>query len=149
MAGMRRILFASDFSRASGKAFAVALDLARRNRATLTVLHVIAPIAPVGPDQYVGIDAWQQLEEEARRWTKRHLSALAARAKKAGVREVGLIADGNPAQQIVRIAKNRRCDLLVIGTHGRSGIAKFFLGSVAGRVVASAPCPVLTVRGRE
>jgi nucleotide-binding universal stress UspA family protein len=59
------------------------------------------------------------------------------------------LADGNPPTQIVRIAKAGRFDLLVIGTHGRTGLAKFFLGSVAARVVATASCPVLTVRGRD
>ncbi len=149
MAGIHRILFASDFSKASGKAFATAVTMAKSSRATLTVLHVIAPLVPASPDQYIGPDTWQQLDEEARRWAKRQLTALTSKAKKTGVRVVGLLVDGNPAQEIVRIAKNKRFDLLIIGTHGRTGIAKFFLGSVAGRVVATAPCPVLTVRGKE
>ena len=84
---------------------------------------------------------------ETRRWTKRKLDALTAKAGKSGVKIVGLTADGSPAQQIVRVAKSKRFDLVVIGTHGRTGLAKFFLGSVAGRVVSTAPCPVLTVRG--
>ncbi len=147
MAGLRRILFASDFSKASGKAFATALTMAKTNRATLTVLHVIAPLVPVSPDQYVGPETWRELDEEARRWTARNLAALTAKAKKSGVKVVGLTADGSPAQQIVRIARSKRFHLVVIGTHGRTGLAKFFLGSVAGRVVSTAPCPVLTVRG--
>ena len=68
-------------------------------------------------------------------------------ATKGGVKVVGLAVDGSPAQQIVRVARSKRCDLVVIGTHGRTGLAKFFLGSVAGRVVSTAHCPVLTVRG--
>ena len=147
MAGLRRILFASDFSKASGKAFATALDMAKTNRATLTVLHVIAPLVPVSPDQYVGPETWRELDQETRRWTKRKLDALTAKASKSGIKVAGLTADGSPAQQIVRVAKSRRFDLLVIGTHGRTGLAKFFLGSVAGRVVSTSPCPVLTVRG--
>jgi nucleotide-binding universal stress UspA family protein len=51
-------------------------------------------------------------------------------------------------EQIVRSAKRQRADLIVMGTHGRTGVARFFLGSVAARVAATAPCPVLTVRGR-
>ena len=51
-------------------------------------------------------------------------------------------------EQIARAAKSKKADLIVIGTHGRTGLAKFFLGSVASRVVAAAPCPVLTVRGK-
>src|SRR5579871_2609309 len=147
MASLRRILFASDFSKASEKAFATALSMAKTNKATLTVLHVIAPLVPVSPDQYVGPETWRELDEETRRWTARKLAALTAKAKQRGVKVVGLTADGSPAQQIVRVARSKRSDLVIIGTHGRTGLAKFFLGSVAGRVVSTAHCPVLTVRG--
>jgi len=147
MASLRRILFASDFSKASEKAFATALSMAKTNKATLTVLHVIAPLVPVSPDQYVGPETWRELDEETRRWTARKLAALTAKAKLRGVKVVGLTADGSPAQQIVRVARSKRSDLVIIGTHGRTGLAKFFLGSVAGRVVSTAHCPVLTVRG--
>jgi nucleotide-binding universal stress UspA family protein len=147
MAALRRILFASDFSKASGKAFATAVTMAKTNRATLTVLHVIAPLVPVSPDQYIGPETWQELDRETRLWSKRKLAALTAKAGKSGVKVVGLTAEGSPAQQIVRFAKSKRFDMIVIGTHGRTGLAKFFLGSVAGRVVSTSPCPVLTVRG--
>ncbi len=147
MASLRRILFASDFSKASEKAFAIALSMAKTNKATLTVLHVIAPLVPVSPDQYVGPETWRELDDETRRWTARKLAALTAKARQRGVKVVGLTADGSPAQQIVRVARSKRSDLVIIGTHGRTGLAKFFLGSVAGRVVSTAHCPVLTVRG--
>jgi len=149
MAAMRRILFASDFSKGSGKAFAAAVSMAKANKATLTVLHVVAPMAPITPDQYIGPETWQQIQAENKRWVTRKLAELTIKARKAGVRAAVLLADGNPAKHIVRIAKAGRFDLVVIGTHGRTGLAKFFLGSVAGRVVATAPCPVLTVRSRE
>jgi universal stress protein A len=148
MAAIRRILFASDFSKASGKAFTTALEMARSNRTAVTILHVVAPLTPVSPDRHIGPETWQQIEAETTRWAQERLTGLAAKAKKAGVRTEGITVGGNPAKQIVRIAKARRCDLLIIGTHGRTGLARFFLGSVAGRVVATAPCPVLTVRGK-
>jgi nucleotide-binding universal stress UspA family protein len=53
-----------------------------------------------------------------------------------------------PHEQIARTARRQRADLVVMGTHGRTGLAKIFLGSVAGRVIAIAPCPVMTVRGK-
>ena len=71
-----------------------------------------------------------------------------SKAKKSGVRATGFLLDGVTHDQIVRFAKSRRVDLVVMGTHGRSGLAKLFLGSVAGRVVTAASCPVLTVKGR-
>jgi nucleotide-binding universal stress UspA family protein len=64
------------------------------------------------------------------------------------VRATGLIMEGSPYEVIARAARSRRADVLVLGTHGRTGLSRFFLGSVAARVLASAPCPVLTVRGR-
>jgi len=147
MAALRRILFATDFSKASGKAFDTALTMAKNNGASLTVLHVMAPLTPVSPDQYIGPETWREIEQQTRRWTKRKLAALLARGRKRGVALATITADGNPAQQIVGIAKTKGFDLVVIGTHGRTGLAKFFLGSVAGRVVSTATCPVLTVRG--
>jgi nucleotide-binding universal stress UspA family protein len=77
-----------------------------------------------------------------------NLSSLMKKAKKAKVKVKTLLLKGTPHTQIVKAAKNRRADLIVIGTHGRTGISKFFMGSVAGRVIAMAHCPVLTVRGR-
>lgn len=147
MAAIRRILLASDFSKTSAKAFTIAIILARSSRAALTILHVVAPIRPIAPDQYIGPETWQQLDAQNRRWADRRLTQLTARAKKAGVRADRLVTDGNPAAQIVRIAKGKRFDIVILGTHGRTGMARVFLGSVAGRVVATAECPVLTVRG--
>lgn len=145
---MRRILLAADFSKASRRAVAAALQMAKRNRATVTILHVIAPLIPMGPDQYMAFDTWDDLEKQGRIWAQRELNKLTAKAKKAGVRAVGVVAQGGAAQEIVRTARRRRADLIVIGTHGRTGLAKLFLGSVAAAVVATSQFPVLTVRGR-
>ena len=70
-----------------------------------------------------------------------------AGAKTAGARASGLLLEGVPHERITGRPR-RKADLLVIGTHGRSGLAKFFLGSVASRLVGGGACPVLTVRGR-
>jgi len=71
-----------------------------------------------------------------------------AKAKKAGVRAKSILLEGVPHEQIAGTARRQRADLVVMGTHGRTGLAKLFLGSVAGRVVAIAQCPVMTVRGK-
>ena len=148
MSRMRRILFASDFSKASGKAFTTAMTMAKANQATLTILHVIVPFVPIVPEQYINTVTWEQIDRQARRWSQRQLVKLVDRAKKAGIRAVGLLLEGDPAQQIVRAARSKRADLLVVGTHGRTGLTKLFVGSVAVRVVATASCPVATVRGK-
>jgi nucleotide-binding universal stress UspA family protein len=89
-----------------------------------------------------------RLQKQARQWSTRRLASVAMRAKKAGVKASVLLREGDAADQIVRACRSTKSDLIVMGTHGRRGLQKFFLGSVAERVVATAPCPVVTVRGR-
>jgi universal stress protein A len=148
MTGVRRILFASDFSKASARAFATALMMAKAHRAALTVLHVLAPFTPIMPEQYIGSQTWEQIDLQVRNRAKQELARLAARARKGGVRATGVLVEGEPARQIVRMARSRSAGLIVVGTHGRTGFTKLFLGSVASRVVAMAQCPVVTVRGK-
>lgn len=148
MSRIRRILHPSDFSRASGAAFRRAVDLAATNRAELFVVHVLAPVIPMVGDGYVSPKVYQEIEASARAEAQKRLDTLVAKARKVGVRVRGFLVGGVPHEQITRAARSKRADLVVIGTHGRTGLARFFLGSVAGRVVSMAPCPVLTVRGR-
>jgi len=148
MARMRRILFASDFSNASAKAFATAVALAKATHADMTILHVLVRFTPLVPEQYIGGTTLDQLNADARRWSQQQLAKLAAKAKNGGVRAGALAMTGDPAEQIVRAARSKHADLIVVGTHGRTGLNRFFVGSVAQRVIASAPCPVVTVRGR-
>ena len=148
MSRIRRILHPSDFSRASGAAFSKAVELAKTNNAELLVVHVLAPILPMLGDGYVSPKVHEDLVASARGYGKKNLDALVAKAKKAGVRAKSVLLEGLPHEQIARMARRQRADLVVMGTHGRTGLAKLFLGSVAGRVIAIAPCPVMTVRGK-
>ena len=146
MSRIRRILHPSDFSRASGAAFAKAVEMAKTNAAELLVVHVLTPVIPMVGDGYVSPKVYEEIEATSRAQAQTELDRLAAKAKKAGVRVTSLLMEGVPHEQITRAARSKRADLVVIGTHGRTGLAKFFLGSVAGRVVSIASCPVLTVR---
>ena len=148
MSRLRRILHPSDFSRASGAAYARAVATAKADRAQLLLVHVLAPPVPIAGEGYISPKVYDDLEASARKYGQKHLSALQAKARRAGVKTVTLLLDGVAHEQIARAAKSKKADLIVIGTHGRTGLAKFFLGSVASRVVAAAPCPVLTVRGK-
>lgn len=148
MSRIRRILHPSDFSRASSKAFAMAVEMAKANRAELLIVHVLAPAVPLVGDGYVTPKVYEDLEASARAWGRKRLDQLLAKARKARARAKGLLLEGVPHEQIVRAAKSREAGLIVIGTHGRTGLVRFVLGSVAGRVVAMASCPVMTVRGR-
>ena len=148
MGRIRRVLHPTDFSRASRAAFERAVETAKANRGELILLNVIAPtVLPIG-DGYVSPKLYAEMEASARAYAQRELTALIARARKAGVRVTGILMEGTAHVRIVQAARRKRADLVVIGTHGRTGLARFFLGSVASRVLASAPCPILTVRGR-
>jgi nucleotide-binding universal stress UspA family protein len=103
---------------------------------------------PMAEDSYVRPKVYKDMEAAARVSAGKHLNRLVAKAQQAGVRVKGLLLEGIPHEPIARAARSKKTDLVVIGTHGRTGLAKFFLGSVAGHVVAVAPCPVLTVSGK-
>ena len=146
MRTFRRIVHPSDFSPASRPALRKAIELAKSHRAQLFVVHVLSML-PVIPDTYVAPTVWDDLERGSRITAQRQLARLVATAKAAGVRASGVVLDiGITHEQIVRFARARRADLIVIGTHGRSGLTRALLGSVASRVLAAARCPVLTVR---
>jgi len=144
----RRILHPSDFSSASRAAFRKAIDMAKASRAELLLLHVVSPVVPVPGDGYVSPEMYDQLSASSRAWAQKRLDSLVAQAKKSRARVKGVILEGAASDEIVRFARARRVELIVMGTHGRKGIAKLFVGSVADRVVAAATCPVLTVRGK-
>jgi nucleotide-binding universal stress UspA family protein len=148
MSRLRRILHPTDFSSASGAAFKRAVAMAKADKAQLILLHVLAPPVPIAGEGYIPPNVYEDLEASARKYAEKKLAALQAKARQAGVRVTTLLLEGVVHEQIVRAAKSKKADLIVIGTHGRTGLAKFFLGSVASRVVTAAPCPVMTVRGR-
>jgi nucleotide-binding universal stress UspA family protein len=147
MKRIHHVLYATDFSATSRRALDTAMALAKSQKATLTIVHVLAPIVLV-PEQYLDAVTMDRLQKQARQWSTRQLASVATRAKKAGVRASVLLREGDASDQIVRACRSTKSDLIVMGTHGRRGLQKFFLGSVAERVIATAPCPVVTVRGK-
>ena len=146
---MRRILHPSDFSAASNAALRKAIEMAKAGRGQLLIAHVVSPIAPVAGEGYLSPKVYDDIVASNRAWAQKRLARLLAQAKKAGARASGALLEGVAHEQIIRFARSKHVDLVVMGTHGRSGLAKLFLGSVAGRVVSGATCPVLTVRGRS
>jgi universal stress protein A len=131
---IRRILCPTDFSPASGAAFEQAERLAASTGASLLVLHA--------QPRWTGIDAAGQADDE----TTQALSKIQPRV--AGVQVEYLVHGGPPGEVICWVAQERDCDQIVMGTHGRTGLAHLLLGSVAEYVVRHARCPVLTVRLR-
>ena len=145
-----RVLHPTDFSKASGPAFARAVAEARQDRSELLLIHVLAPVIPIGAggEGYISPSAYEEMEKSARAWAQKQMDRLIAKAKTTRVRVRGMLMSGVAHEQIVRAAKRQKAGVIIMGTHGRAGVARFFLGSVAARVAATAPCPVLTVRGR-
>ena len=144
----RRILHPSDFSSASRAAFAKAVDMAKADKAELLIAHVVGYPAPVLSDGYISPKIYDDLTRSMRADGQKQLDKLIAKAKAGGARARGVLLEGMPADAINRAARSQRADVIVIGTHGRTGLARLFMGSVAERVVGGAPCPVLTIRGR-
>ncbi len=148
MKRVTRILHATDFSAASRPAFSAAVSLARALRARLTIVHVMPGLIPLVPEQYFDASLYDRLEQDARDWSARRLNALAARARKQGARVSTESREGDATTEIVKAARAGHADLIITGTHGRGGVPRFLLGSVADRLVRTSPCPVMTVRGR-
>ena len=149
MSRIRTIVHPTDFSRASRPAFKRAVEMAKDRRARLFVVHVLAPAVPMMTgDGYVSPTVYEDMEAAARAGAQKQLRRLAEQAKRSGVRARPILLEGIAHERIAQAARSRNADLVVIGTHGRTGFARFFLGSVASRVLAIAPCPVLTVRGK-
>jgi universal stress protein A len=143
-----RITYASDFSPASRAAFAQALRLAKATGGQLTILHVLStPASLFITGTYITQETWDLIEADVRSRATQEMDALIKEAAEAGVRATTEFIDaGIPAEEIVRAAQANKTDILVLGTHGRTGVMKVLMGSVAARVVATATCPVLTVR---
>ena len=138
------ILYATDVSEPSRFAFSLAYSLARDHGARLIVLNVI----PAGTYEIIDLaqlglgESERQFEDEIRHGLRQlqppdnHVSMDYKLAK------------GDPAKSIVKVAQDTQCDLIVLGTHGRSGLRRVLMGSVAEHVLRVAPCPVLVLKGR-
>ena len=145
MIEIRRILCPIDFSDYSRRALDHAIAIARWYESTVTVLHVFsaAPVAAFGPGPVV-IEA-SVLTPVDRDQLLADTKAFAETESAPGITIEAVVREGNTVAEILEQAASMKADLLVIGTHGRSGFERLLLGSVAEKVVRKASCPVLTV----
>ena len=145
-ADWKRICCPIDFSDASHAAMEVAADLARKNGASLVLLHAYPIPGYTFPDG--SVVASPRMMQELADQAQKHLEDWRVEAEKlVGAPRVRTEkAIGEPASEIVSFVKSSGTDLLVLGTHGRTGLEHALMGSVAERVVRKAHCPVLTVR---
>jgi universal stress protein A len=141
----KRIACGTDFSDTAETAWELACELARIHHAELILVHVFIEMPVYAEASAITIT---QVWEEQRAWVEQQLVERAEAATKRGLTARYLLRTGTAPDQIVQAATDEAADLIVIGTHGRSGIERLFIGSVAERVVRHAPCPVLTVKPR-
>ena len=142
----RRILVATDFAESAEQALACAVQLARRHGAELMLLHVYMDL-PAYPEITAGQVV--AIYEEQRGWIEAALERRARRARSEGLLARALLRTGPAASTIAQTAREESADLVMVGTHGRAGLDRLILGSVAERVVRLAPCPVLVVKSTD
>lgn len=146
MPKIKRLLVPTDFSNTSDLAVGYAIDLAHRYGASIHLVHVVedASFMNTYPDGFFA--ELPALRDRLMAEAEARLTDTVDRCSAASVAVTRQVVDGRPARVIVQIAGERGTDLIVMGTHGRSGVAHLLLGSVAEHVVRTAPCPVFTVR---
>jgi len=148
MVPFKKILVPTDHSRHSAEAISYAADLARRYEAAITLVYVFEPVTYALPEGHV-MQSPPQLQEMQAAFEQR-LVAASADARAAGAPQVDAkVLTGPVATELTDFAEQGHFDLIVMGTHGRTGLRHLVLGSVAEKVVRTAPCAVLTVRARE
>ena len=144
MPKFQRILLATDFSDPSSCATELAIHMAKTFGASLDVLHVLESEIPLMTDglAYLPPNFYEEMEKRA----AEQLEAVIPREDRDKLAVTLALRKGAPFLEIIRYARERNADLIVLGTHGRGAVAHVLLGNVAERVVRKAPCPVLTVR---
>lgn len=142
---VKHILVPTDFSNHADDALDYAIELAQRLQARLTLLHIIdtAPLGVVEGAAMLPPAYWQELETGI----EQSMEASLKRLDDAGLPGETTIVHGVPFQSIIDTAQDKGVDLIIMGTHGRTGLTHALMGSVAEKVVRLAPCPVLVTRG--
>jgi universal stress protein A len=143
---IKDILVPIDFSDCSKKALRYAIPLAKEHEAALTLVYVVPNCYAVG--EYGGL-AYVPVAEELHMSATKELADLIANEVKGEVPATARVFMGNPAHQITEVARTLPTDLIIISTHGRTGLKHVFVGSVAEHVIRHAPCPVLVVREQQ
>ncbi len=138
----KKILVATDFGEPAGRALDCAIDLAAALGASVTVVHALdLPMYGSGATAVAAALSIPEIE----RASKEALDAALAERRGRGVSLTGMVREGHARDEILAVAKEIGASMLVVGTHGRKGLERALLGSVAERIVRTAPCPVLVV----
>ena len=141
---VQHILVPTDFSADAEQAVDYAIALASVFRARVTLLHVIHEVLWAAGETAMTLPPTYFAELEAA--TQQQMGKALQRVRHAGLEGDSIVAYGFPFEHIVTVARNQGVDLIIMGTHGRTGLKHVLMGSVAERVVRLAPCPVLVTR---
>ena len=148
MIKIEKILFPTDFSEFSAHALKYAVTFAREYEAKIIVLHVVEnyyTYPGFAETAFPMVELYSDMEKHA----EDEMASLVKKDIPQGIQVETVIKRGTPFREIVETAKEKEANLIIIATHGRTGLEHAFFGSTAEKVVRKAPCPVLTVRGPE
>ena len=148
MTTIHRILYATDLSSTSEPAWNEARRLGRLFNAEILLLHVVAPPVVLPIEGYFPADLYEEVLRNTRRDAEKELDRLLGSVVGSGLKVRLRLEAGPVATRILEVASQEATDLLVLGTHSRTGLQRAMLGSIADRMVRQATCPVLTVRPR-
>jgi nucleotide-binding universal stress UspA family protein len=155
MAAIKKILVPTDFSKFSDNALKQAVEMAKQNKARIFLFHVINPfyvssnIRLYAGDFLVDPTIVMDLEQKSMQYAQDMIQKQIRKVVKSS--DVGIVYDvrkGNPYQEILKEEKDKKIDLIVIATHGQTGLKDYLLGSVADKVSRNAKCSVFLVRGK-
>lgn len=148
MIEIRTILAPTDFSSHAEAAVRYACALAEKFGATLHLLHVLNEVVPVGPDPMLAAVMPPEFYKESEQAAGEALTRLLDPSWGQPASVETAVRWGVPVDTVIDYARLLKVDLIVVATHGRTGLSHVLLGSVAERIVREAPCPVLTIRDR-
>jgi nucleotide-binding universal stress UspA family protein len=147
MEAIKKIAFCTDFSENSNQAFELAFDLAKKYQAKLLLIHVVPPLVFPSPvmEDFISEQANLQFYEDAAQRAMEQIESTYLSKIADYPNTLIRVLSGHPASEILNFIDQEAIDLVVMGTHGFTGLAHFFLGSTAEKVVRRASCSVLTV----
>ena len=149
MIRLTKLLVPTDFSEDSEQAARYAVELAKRFQAEIHCIHVVdIPADLLSTSDYYMTGPSEGFLDQIREESKKNLEAF-AKKNLEGTQVRTAFLEGSPFVEIIRYARNQEIDLVVIATHGRTGLRHVLFGSVAEKVVRKAPCPVLVVKREE
>lgn len=149
MIDLKHILVPTDFSKSSGNALSYAVAFAEKFGAKLTLLHVVQDLTWFIPEAILAAPASIPPAEQFHTAALTALERLIKSLNLPGINAQAEVRQGAPFHAIIEFAREQNIDLIVMGTHGHTGLAHVLVGSTAEKVVRKAPCPVLTVRHPE